>query len=412
MDCAAWVTQRTGAVLDAPAGIAALALRRNPRRAHLLVSLVLGKHVPVPGAVVLQAAEQLGTRVRAALEPGTAPYVLGFAETATGLGHGVAAACGPTGGCAPYAHTTRRPLPGAVRGVHFAEEHSHAVEQALGVLDDRLLRDPATTLVLVDDELSSGRTAVNAIRVLHRRWPRGRYLLACLLDVRSPAQRAATTAAVAGLGADLVDVCLAEGRIDLPADLPERAAELVACPEPQALPTGPVPAQSWELRLPDRTPLTGAFGWDADAEAGLRTATGMLAAALRRRVSGSVLVLGDEEFLYAAQLTAAALGPQVRTSSTTRSPALVVDAAGYPLRSVLRFPATDNADREAFAYNVAPSRRPDRGTAPGFDSVVLLTDRPVRPGLVRALAGAAGRDLHVVQVQPGTSGEPAVTGPP
>jgi hypothetical protein len=406
------VTQRTGAGLDAPAGIAALALRRNPRRAHLLVSLVLGKHVPVPGAVVLRAAAQLGGRVRAALEPGTTPYVLGFAETATGLGHGVAAVCGVGGEFAPYAHTTRRPLPGAVRGEHFFEEHSHAVDQALGVLDDRLLRDPATTLVIVDDELSSGRTAVNAIRVLHRRWPRARYLLACLLDVRSPAQRAATSAAVADLGADLVDVCLAAGRVDLPADLPQRVAPLLDCPEPRALPTGPAPVHSWELRLPDRTPLTGAFGWDAVAETGLRTATDRLAAALRRRLSGSVLVLGDEEFLYAAQLTAAALGPEVRTSSTTRSPALVVDAAGYPLRSVLRFPATDDSERVAFAYNVAPSGRPDPGTAPGFDSVVLLADRPVRPGLVRALAGAAGRDVHIVQVQPGRTGQPAVIRPP
>ena len=95
-------------------------------------------------------------------------------------------------------------------------------------------------------------------------------------------------------------------------------------------------------------------------------------------------MLGDEECMYAAQLTAAALG--ARTSSTTRSPALVVDEPGYPLRSVLLFPSTDDPDRTARAYNVR-----------GADHVVLVTDRPVRDGLAQALAGAAP-DVHLVEL--------------
>jgi hypothetical protein len=111
-----WVTRRTGAVLDAPAGTALLGLRRNPRRAHLLVSLLLGKHVPVPSGRVLAAAGALGDQVRDALG-GRSPVVVGFAETATALGQAVAAVAAPDGGPAPYAHTTRRPPPaGAVQG--------------------------------------------------------------------------------------------------------------------------------------------------------------------------------------------------------------------------------------------------------------------------------------------------------
>ncbi|WP_345713590.1 phosphoribosyltransferase domain-containing protein, partial [Kineococcus glutinatus] len=42
------VALRTSAAVDglAVADLAGLAVRRNPRRAHLLVSTVLGKHVP------------------------------------------------------------------------------------------------------------------------------------------------------------------------------------------------------------------------------------------------------------------------------------------------------------------------------------------------------------------------------
>ena len=41
-------------------------LRRNPNRAHLLVSRVLGKHIPAPVGDVLSAAQTLGAAVRTA----------------------------------------------------------------------------------------------------------------------------------------------------------------------------------------------------------------------------------------------------------------------------------------------------------------------------------------------------------
>ena len=397
-----WVTGRTGAALEVRAGVAELALRRNPRRAHLLVSLLLGKHVPVAAGTVLASADELGSLVRATVGA-VGPYVLGFAETATALGHGVAAGCDASG----YAHTTRRPVPAAATAVRFSEEHSHAVEQSLALLDDTGLRDPQRPVVLVDDELSSGRTAVNAIRVLQQRWPREHYVLASLLDVRSPQQREATAAAVADLGARLSNASLVEGRVHLPPDLAARAAELAAVPTPAEPPSVTAPVHRWCLELPAATALSGAFGWDSAAESGLRTATGQLADALRPCLPGRVLVLGDEEFMYAAQLTAAAL--QASTSSLTRSPAVVVDEPGYPLRSLLQFPSTDDPARRAFAYNVAPSRCADPGRAPGFDSVVLLTDRAVHPELVRALAGAARVEVHVVRVVPGSGAR--VSGP-
>ena len=398
---AGWVTARTGAALTTDREVALLALRRNPKRAHLLVSTLLGKHLPVTGDVVLSAAAELGAHVRGAVT--ATPFVIGFAETATGLGHGVARVCSADGGQAPYAHTTRRPVPAGAHVVSFEEEHSHAVEQVLAVLDDTLLRDPSRPVVLVDDELSSGRTAVNAIRVLQRRWPRRQYVLASLLDVRTPAQRLDNAAEVAGLGAELSSVSLVDGSVQLPADLPSLTAGLLAeGGTAAAIAPGPAaPVTTWALTVAGS--LTGAFGWGVDDEEALRSAVALLAD--RLQLPGSVLVLGDEEFLYPGQLLAQALGQRTRTSSTTRSPALVVDQPGYPLRTVLRFAATDDAGREAFAYNVVPSRQLDRGPAPGFDHVVLLLDRPVPPhhrdGLLRQLSAAATTSVQLVLVDEG-----------
>ena len=76
--------------LDALVG---LALRDNPRRAQLVVSRVLGKHLPVPPAVALEAAGRLAGLVGNVADP----VVLGYCETATGLGHAVAQALGSDG---------------------------------------------------------------------------------------------------------------------------------------------------------------------------------------------------------------------------------------------------------------------------------------------------------------------------
>lgn len=127
-----WVAQRLGVELvgdEEISGLLGLALRRNPKRAHLLVSNVLGKHVPQSPDVVWRAGYDLGLRVRELLGDGGArrAVVLGYAETATGLGHSVADGLG----LAPYLHSTRRPVDGVARAGGFEESHSHATSHLL-----------------------------------------------------------------------------------------------------------------------------------------------------------------------------------------------------------------------------------------------------------------------------------------
>ncbi|WP_245606417.1 phosphoribosyltransferase domain-containing protein [Streptomyces himastatinicus] len=161
-----WVADRLGVRLDGDGrlpGLLGLALRRNPKRAHLLVSNVLGKHVPQRPAAVHGAGVALGREVRALLgdEPAARAVVLGYAETATGLGHSVADGLA----LAPYLHSTRRPVAGVPTVGGFEEEHSHATSHLLLPEDPRLLATDGP-LVLVDDEFSTGRTVLNTIAAL------------------------------------------------------------------------------------------------------------------------------------------------------------------------------------------------------------------------------------------------------
>ncbi|MGW2544024.1 phosphoribosyltransferase domain-containing protein, partial [Kitasatospora sp. NPDC001574] len=62
-----WVAERAGVGLTGSERLpelVGLALRENRKRAHLLVSTVLGKHVPQLPAVVHGAGLDLGRRVR------------------------------------------------------------------------------------------------------------------------------------------------------------------------------------------------------------------------------------------------------------------------------------------------------------------------------------------------------------
>ena len=211
-----WVAERLGVELvgdDRLTGLLGMALRRNPKRAHLLVSNVLGKHVPQSPSVVYGHGVELGRRVRELLgaeEAGRA-VVLGYAETATGLGHSVADGLG----LAPYLHSTRRPVAGVATAGGFEESHSHATSHLLLPEDPALLGGDGP-LVLVDDEFSTGNTVLNTVRDLHARYPRERYVVVALVDMRSAADAGRLEGFAREIGARIDLVTAASGTVRRP----------------------------------------------------------------------------------------------------------------------------------------------------------------------------------------------------
>ncbi|WP_395571586.1 phosphoribosyltransferase [Streptomyces sp. BK79] len=402
-----WVAERLGVELagdDSLPGLLGLALRRNPKRAHLLVSNVLGKHVPQSPAVVYGHGVALGRRVRDLLgaQDAERAVVLGYAETATGLGHSVADGLGP----APYLHSTRRPVTGVARAGGFEESHSHATSHLLLPEDPALLAGDGP-LVLVDDEFSTGNTVLNTIRALHERYPRTRYVVVALVDMRSPADAGRLEDFAREIGARVDLVTAASGTVRLPDGVLEKGQELVARHEtPAAEPDRARPATSAgsvarvDLRWPVGVPDGGRHGFTAAQRERLEAALPGMA----RRVADAlpagarrVLVLGFEELMYAPLRLAHALetttGADVRYSTTTRSPVLAVDDPGYAIRTRLVFPAHDDpADGpgERYAYNVAGA---------GFDAVVAVVDSAADTPALHAPGGLLARlAAHVPHV--------------
>ncbi len=420
-----WVAQRLGVSLSGGAELPrllGLALRRNPKRAHLLVSNVLGKHVPQRPDTVYGAGLGLGRQVRELLGDTEAAraVVLGYAETATGLGHSVADGLA----LAPYLHSTRRPVAGVEQAGGFEEEHSHATSHLLLPEDPALLAGDGP-LVLVDDEFSTGRTVLNTIKALHARFPRERYVVVALVDMRSDSDRGQLRKFAADLGARVDLVALAAGGVQLPADVLERGQALVAthqdttstsaptsasrAPGTSAAdageggsgtgscgsgssrgsgaavsdeamaPSGQAQAVRVDLGWPEGVPDGGRHGFTTTHRARLEAALPGMAGRVANELTGArrVLVLGNEELMYTPLRLAGALDDrtpaEVYFSTTTRSPVLAVDDPGYAIRTRLAFPAHDrpaDGPGERYAYNVAAGADPRRR----FDAVVAVID--------------------------------------
>ncbi|MCK8615237.1 phosphoribosyltransferase family protein [Gordonia sp. C13] len=378
-----WVTTRFGVTVASDdtgyAGhslrdLVVLGLRHNKRRAHLLVSTVLGKHIPTPPHVVRGAADDLGAAVIEQIGADAArnAIVFGFAETATGLGHCVAQRISAS----RYLHSTRRQLPGTVVSGTFEEGHSHATTHLLQPSDPAFLdaTTPGETLILVDDEISTGTTALGAIETIVVTRPRTRFVVASLVDMRSAGQRAECAKAAADLGVEISYVALAHGSVRLPPTLLDDVWQLNS----DALnPIAPERADVTTITLdwPEGTPDGGRHGFERSDAGPFHDATETAAAAIADRLDPRrpVVVIGHEELMYAPLCIAESLeqrGFVTGYQTTTRSPAQVHDVPGYPLRRGFRFvaPETD-PETPRYIYNVSSEALPD-------PQAVVVVDTP------------------------------------
>jgi hypothetical protein len=320
--------------LDALLGFAA---RANARRGFLFLSKVLGKHWPVKPSVM----QAIHARMAANVPASTGPVVfIAMAETAIGLGQGVFEAWlqANPGRDALFIHTSRYRV-GATPIIEFEEAHSHAPRQFLHMPQDpkhRAMLETAGTLVLVDDEASTGNTFLNLSNACRRINPQLAHVhLSTIINFMGEPATAALT-----------------GRFGLPVTLGALVSgEYSFAPGRIVLPA--TPAQLFD---PDADRGASVdFGRLGLARA-LATPAGLAGQLARDIAPGQrVLVLGTGEFMHAPALLAASLeqhGVDVVVQSTTRSPILVWGAVS----SSLAFPDNYGEGVGNFLYNVNPGQ--------------------------------------------------------
>ncbi|MCU4613563.1 phosphoribosyltransferase domain-containing protein [Acinetobacter parvus] len=328
--------------------------RINPKRAFLFVSKVLGRHIPVSPHIMRHAFTDL-----AKLVPGDLPepvLVIGMAETAVGLGAGVHQVLQQRYPEAIYVTTTRHPVHGAPLLARFLEEHSHAQDQLLYGSPDAELQQQilnSKSIVLVDDEASTGKTFVNLIHALQQ----------------------------AGLNqiSHVVTATLADWSSGI------HIADLNC--QSVALMTG-----KWQWRDAEHpiqinmpkvdTVAFGAFATSAEPTWG-RLPIQDSGAHIRLAVQPDerILVLGSGEYVWSSFLLAEYLqqqGADVKFSAITRSPI----AVGHAIQSALVFSDNYGLGIQNFVYNINPQH---------YDRVLITVEtatHSVAKSLLEALPNA------------------------
>ena len=147
------------------------AQRINPKRAFLFVSKVLGRHIPVAPSTMRHAFTNLANLV-----PDDLPepiLVIGMAETAVGLSAGVHQALQTRYPNALLLNSTRHSQHNKDNTetllTTFSEDHSHASQHLIYQSADTVTQAQllaSKTLIMVDDEASTGNTCVNVVTAL------------------------------------------------------------------------------------------------------------------------------------------------------------------------------------------------------------------------------------------------------
>lgn len=170
------LTYQTNSALDNDAtyqleDLLGFAQRINPKRAFLFVSKVLGRHIPVAPSTMRNAFTDLANLVPSDLpEP---ILVIGMAETAVGLSAGVHQALQTRYPNALLLNSTRHAQHNDDNSetllTTFSEDHSHASQHLIYQSADKATQEQllaSKTLIMVDDEASTGNTCVNVVTAL------------------------------------------------------------------------------------------------------------------------------------------------------------------------------------------------------------------------------------------------------
>lgn len=340
---------------DLPIGfLCGFASRRNPKRPFLFVSRVLGRHLPVHPQVMRMVHRRLAAKLLAKGLPGPA-VVIGMAETAVCLGQGVHEAWRRMARRDDllFMHSTRYSI-GHPLVSTFEESHSHATSHLLyqpaDPQDAGLFAD-CRTLVLVDDEASTGATFVALSHACKPRMPNlERIVCVTITDWMGEDKHRAVCAR---MPARTEFVSLLEGAYGF------RASDAPPPVMPDVTGNG-----SGKDHL-----LVRNFG-----RLGMRKAAPLpeSALAVRAKAGERILVLGTGEFVYPPFQLArrlSAMGADVRVQATTRSPIL----EGNDIQGVIEFEDAYEDGIPNFIYSVRPGQ---------YDRVLVCYETP--PATVQA----------------------------
>lgn len=399
-----------------------MATRINKKRSFLFVSKVLGKHLAVQPQIPVAIGQLLAFkyaaeicevkdgRIKQLVEAFTSDQdvtsiledieknpltigrpvtVMGFAETATALGHAFFSALDVG---AKFIHTTREDIKELTSVIHFEEEHSHATSHRVYALDANFFEDDSE-VVLVDDEITTGKTAVNIIRTMKEKYPhKYTFTVVSILDWRSKENRQQFIQLERDLQISIRFVSLIEGYMKVDgAPVMKDSSESSYVESNPEVELFTLDSFLQNNRLDGVTSIstsravnssayvksTGRFGLTREEDMVYMNQAKELAEQIRNwRKGQKTLVIGTGEFMFVPMKLAAGLGGGVYFQSTTRSPIYAINEEAYTIRNKFSFDSPENEGTNNFLYNIGVNQ---------YDEIMIIVERMISEASVQSL---------------------------
>lgn len=376
-----------------------VAARKNPKRSFLFVSKVIGKHVPMSpynlrlvGNILARdyfskknniVDSNIEALVKDLIDLNTTSInkisenslrilnekltldkkilFIGFAETATALGQAVSSSFEN----AYYIQTTRDELLSLKSYCLFKEEHSHAVDHLMYPLNNELLMN-CDEIVLVDDEITTGKTSLNLIKELNNNLKCNSFSIISILDWRS--------ADSLKLFNDIEDINLSAFSLIKGNFNCEKSGEVTEVKTDTVTLDNTISSEEVLINHKENIDgfhrYSGRFGMTPYDWNDLSKEVEKVTEIIKDKIDDSpTLCLGHEEFIFMPSLVACNLGNNVLFHSSTISP-IYCDSnyEFYGIKNKIEMDSLFNKSNKNYIYNI-PS-----GT---YKNLVYFTEKPL-----------------------------------
>ncbi|MBD5113422.1 MAG: hypothetical protein HDT42_12950 [Ruminococcaceae bacterium] len=305
----------------------------NPKRDFLFVNRKQCKHIPCSAHEMIAMCRELADVIKNRLPLDLRIAVVAFAETATAIGNFVADEI-PQISC--VFQTTREPLDDVGVLFEFREEHSHAVQQR--IYGNRKSFTKFDYILIVDDEITTGNTALNFIEGLNREGINSRFGIASICNWQNEQERERFRKN----GIDLF--YLLSGKIR---DVNQKMSDVNALPESVCNYSRNKPIEFINVEIPIRERLEHKPNRDLSS---VFTAVDSL-----KLKGDTIRVIGTEEFMYVPIRVSEHLenlGFDVVCHSTTRSPIDVISREPNGIHGKICLPSVYDHNRTTYLYNI------------------------------------------------------------
>ena len=322
----------------------------NSKRSFLFVNRYQAKHIPTRFKDFEKLTDSLYEEINPAFSKDSNILVIGFAETATGLSAAIMDKLSDVYENIWYVQTTRRKLP--LKSLDFKEEHSHATEQYLYWDCDT----PIDHIIMIDDEITTGKTVRNMVSCLKQYYPNASYCCVSILNW----QTQENTKKFNSYGIQAVSLISGALKSDIPSmnDITHEGYLPIVIPDEKNTSrkktvkknsiflTGCSKKQFLQYKLNLVSTFTKFFSHNEEL------------------AKKKFLILGTEECMIPAIWLSSLIENSV-SQSTTRSPITVSSTDGYLIQE--GYSMTSNyGDYDVHLYNIPENE---------YDAVILITDQ-------------------------------------